>query len=256
MNIIRADTRVSHGEGGCALVLLHPDFDHMTISVIHWQMSAIRISGASRQRVIALAAHILHSWEAYEDTSVGVYAYTEKDGVRTPHNAITPIARFNAKGEYELDLVLRNNRTSEEFPDGIFHPHPHLHHIKKENIGLIEVMGLAVLPGRLDKELSLISRLLTGAKAWEDFSQGEQEALEKHVPWITDMQSRYGQVSTEEEADDFERSRRDFLSGVGVLRSIQKYGGRLRGLCALYGVLGMHSSIINLCCKKEGGYTI
>lgn len=179
----------------------HPAFDHMTISVIHWQMSAIRISGASRQRVIALAAHILHSWEAYEDTSVGVYAYTEKDGVRTPHNAITPIARFNAKGEYELDLVLRNNRTSEEFPDGIFHPHPRLHHIKKENIGLIEVMGLAVLPGRLDKELSLISQLLTGAKVWEDFSQGEQEALEKHVPWITDMQSRYGQVSTEKEAD-------------------------------------------------------
>ena len=121
------------------------------------------------------------------------------------HNAITPIARFNAKGEYEIDLVLRNNLTSEQYPDGIYHPHPELHHIKKENIGLIEVMGLAVLPGRLEKELDQIAPILMGEISYDAYGDDVKEALDKHLPWIRDMQERYGTVASREEAGEILR---------------------------------------------------
>lgn len=115
------------------------------------------------------------------------------DGDRTPHNTITPIARFNRRGEYELDLVLRNNRMSAEHPDGIFHPHQELHHIKRENIGLIEVMGLAVLPGRLKAELDAIEQILAGRRPcdraiWTD----ADHPLHKHAPWIEQLIDQYG----------------------------------------------------------------
>ena len=172
----------------------HPS---VKISIVHWAMSAIRLSGGDKVEVMAVANHILAFWEQYTDKKVGIYAMT--DG--TPHNAITPIARFNASGEYELDLVLRNNRASEEFPDGIFHPHPELQHIKRENIGLIEVMGLAVLPGRLEKELSYISFLLTGGDAAQ-LTEEQRKSLEKHAPWIDEMKERYGTELSKEEADN------------------------------------------------------
>ncbi|MCL2286112.1 MAG: UDP-glucose--hexose-1-phosphate uridylyltransferase [Firmicutes bacterium] len=121
----------------------------VTAEIIKWPMSVIRIKSKDRNRLVTAAGVILKKWQGYEDVSVDIVPYSGQ----TPHNAITPIARFNSNGEYEFDLVLRNNRTSEEFPDGIFHPHPHVHHVKKENIGLIEVMGLAILPGRLAEQV-------------------------------------------------------------------------------------------------------
>ena len=174
----------------------HRSYPGVTISVVNWQMSCVRISGSDKEELIQLATHLLNFWEGYSDERVGIFA--ETDG--QPHNAITPIARFNAKGEYELDLVLRNNLCTEEYPDGVFHPHPHLHHIKKENIGLIEVMGLAVLPGRLQKELQLIQEILMGGNM-EAFSAADQESLEKHLPWIERMQKKYGVVAEADKAE-------------------------------------------------------
>ncbi len=171
-------------------------FEEISVRVINWQMSCIRLSGRDKEKLIELATHILHFWEDYSDERVQILAQT--NGER--HNAITPIARFNEKGEYELDLVLRNNRTSQEYPDGIFHPHPELHHIKKENIGLIEVMGLAVLPGRLQGELEMIARVLTGRVSMESMTPEEAERIGKHVPWILDMQKRYGVIESEAKA--------------------------------------------------------
>ncbi len=178
----------------------HPDYPGVSVGLIHWQMAGIRLAGRDREEMIRFAESILKSWEAYTDETVGIYAFTEENGVSTPHNAVTPIARFNGKGEYELDLVLRNNRTSKEYPDGIFHPHPHLHHIKKENIGLIEVMGLAVLPGRLEKELRWIAAILTGDRKLSDYTEEQREALSKHEDWIRTMQRDYGTVGGEQAA--------------------------------------------------------
>lgn len=174
---------------------IDPDHKDISIGAIDWAMSGIRLAGKNRDEVIAVAEKILNAWESYSDPSVSIYAETEG----TPHNAITPIARFNAKGEYELDLVLRNNLTTDEYPDGVFHPHKELHHIKKENIGLIEVMGLAVLPGRLQKELGLIEEILIGTKE-EAFSEAERASLEKHADWIREMKGAYGTVKSHQEA--------------------------------------------------------
>ena len=171
----------------------HPDFADICVGVLNWQMSCIRLTADDPEKLIRLATHVLNEWEAYSDESVGIYAFTDD----VPHNAITPIARRRGEA-YELDLVLRNNLTTEEYPDGVFHPHPELHHIKKENIGLIEVMGLAVLPGRLQKELSLIGQWLRG-QALTSFSETEQESLVKHQPWMDAMKTRYGTVATEAE---------------------------------------------------------
>jgi len=123
--------------------------DGVKAEIVKWPMSVIRLKSNDRKKLTATAAAILKKWKTYEDASVNIIPFTDE----IPHNAITPISRINAEKEYEFDLVLRNNRTSEEFPDGIFHPHPHVHHIKKENIGLIEVMGLAILPGRLAEKV-------------------------------------------------------------------------------------------------------
>ncbi|UUZ82323.1 UDP-glucose--hexose-1-phosphate uridylyltransferase [Paenibacillus sp. P26] len=144
----------------------HPDYPGLKLGIVKWPMSVIRISSHSRTQLLKVAGDILDVWKQHSDPENEIYAFTERDGVRTPHHTITPIARNNATGEYEMDLVLRDNRTSDEFPDGIFHPHPELHHIKKENIGLIEVMGLAILPGRLKGELEQIARRLPARTRW------------------------------------------------------------------------------------------
>lgn len=180
-----------------ALRATYSDPAHPSVAVgaINWAMAGIRLKGKDKEEVIQCALHVLDSWEAYSDPEAFIFA--ETDGVM--HNAITPIARFNAEGEYEMDLVLRNNIMTEEYPDGVFHPHKELHHIKKENIGLIEVMGLAVLPGRLQKELSLIEDILTGRDISE-FSERERQSLEKHGPWIEEMKQCYGTALTRDEA--------------------------------------------------------
>lgn len=180
---------------------IDPSEPGVRFGIVNWPMSVIRVNGSSRADVLAAANRILDAWREYSDSDAEVLAYSAgADGSRVPHNTITPIARLN-NGEYELDLVLRNNRTSEEHPDGIFHPHRELHHVKKENIGLIEVMGLAVLPGRLKSELEAIGAYLTGDKVWsEEEAASESFALKSHAPWIRELIERYGSALHAEEA--------------------------------------------------------
>jgi UDPglucose--hexose-1-phosphate uridylyltransferase len=162
-------------------------YNEVNIGIVKWPLSVIRLSSHNKEELINLANDILNKWRNYSDEDLEILAYTEEDGKKIPHNTITPIARINTVGEYELDLVLRNNRRNEKHPDGIFHPHKYLHHIKKENIGLIEVMGLAVLPARLKKELILIEEILTGNI--RDINKYDE--LEKHYEWIEQLRNKY-----------------------------------------------------------------
>jgi len=162
----------------------HSEYPEVHGGIVQWPLSVVRLASTSKEQLYAAATAMLISWKIYSDPSVGIYAFSEE----TPHNTITPIARRNEAGEYELDLVLRNNRTDEVHPEGIFHPHRHLHHIKKENIGLIEVMGLAVLPARLDTELGLIEDVLTGIQQVGHLV----EQLPLHAEWIVELVERYG----------------------------------------------------------------
>ncbi len=156
-------------------------FRDVKAGIVKWPMSVIRISSSSTTRLAGLADRILESWRQYTDESAFIYAETDGE----PHNTITPIARCR-DGVFEMDLVLRNNITTEEYPYGVFHPHEELHHIKKENIGLIEVMGLAVLPSRLKLELAaLAGKLITG----EDL-RGD-ELTEKHAEWAESFKDKY-----------------------------------------------------------------
>jgi UDPglucose--hexose-1-phosphate uridylyltransferase len=143
-------------------------------------MSVIRLSCDNTDRLIALADKILSAWRGYTDESAFVFAETDGE----PHNTITPIARKNGD-MFELDLVLRNNITTEEHPMGVYHPHAELHHIKKENIGLIEVMGLAVLPSRLKKELAALADAIIADK---DISA--DPALASHADWVAEIKTR------------------------------------------------------------------
>ncbi len=148
-------------------------FENITCGMVNWPMSVIRIRGEKPEHLKKLASHILEKWRGYTDAQAMIFAETGG----APHNTITPIAR-RRNGLYEMDLCLRNNLTTEEFPMGLYHPHPERHNIKKENIGLIEVMGLAVLPARLNRELALIEELIAGGK-----SLGENPETEKHSAW-------------------------------------------------------------------------
>ena len=155
-------------------------FEDVQAGIVKWPMSVIRLTGSDSARIAELADKILLAWRGYSDASAGVIAF---DG--EPHNTITPIARRRGEA-YELDLVLRCNITTEEHPLGVFHPHADKHHIKKENIGLIEVMGLAVLPSRLKQELTdLAAAIVAGA----DISV--HETLQKHAPWVEQLQTQY-----------------------------------------------------------------
>lgn len=165
------------------------NFKDVEVGFVNWPLSVLRLKGENRERLVELGEIILNTWRQYSDEALGIFAHT--DGV--PHNTITPIARFK-NGKYELDLVLRNNRTSDEHPDGIYHPHAHLHHLKKENIGLIEVMGLAVLPGRLKDELEVVKQALVA----RDANMLEEAGLEKHLPWLNEMLTRYESVAADE----------------------------------------------------------
>ena len=158
------------------------------IGLLNWPLSSIRLRSNDKNHIVELADKILSQWRVYDDSSVEIYHESYENDELVPHNTVTPIARINRDGEYELDIVLRNNRTSDEFPRGIFHPHPNLHHIKKENIGLIEVMGLAILPGRLERETELITEFLTGERNREMLDiLTEDDPLFKHKDWIIDM---------------------------------------------------------------------
>ena len=180
-----------HFQGGCYTFAMEkapvetpvtfPGFEDVQAGIVKWPMSVIRIRSAQAERLVELADRILVSWRGYTDEAAVILA--ETDGV--PHNTITPIARMR-DGAFELDLVLRNNLTTEEHPLGLYHPHAELHHIKKENIGLIEVMGLAVLPARLKDELAAVAdALVTGADLRAD------ERTEKHADWAEGFRDKY-----------------------------------------------------------------
>ncbi|MGI6006831.1 MAG: UDP-glucose--hexose-1-phosphate uridylyltransferase [Ruminococcus sp.] len=162
-------------------------FEDIKVGTVKWPMSVMRLCGRDRERLAVLAEHILEIWRDYTDESAIIYANT--DG--TPHNTITPIARMR-RGEYEMDLVLRNNLTTEKHPLGLYHPHEKLHHIKKENIGLIEVMGLAVLPARLKKELDGLAEAILSGKEIED-----DEEIKKHADWVKEFLPSYGIITEE-----------------------------------------------------------
>ena len=159
-----------------------PGFEDVEAGIVHWPMSVIRLRGKEPSRLVDLADKVLTAWREYSDESADILAYT--DG--TPHNTITPIARRRGE-DYELDLVLRNNRTTQEHPLGLFHPHAEYHHIKKENIGLIEVMGLAILPPRLLTETQLLEQALKEPqKAAEIMARPE---MEKHQAWYEELKA-------------------------------------------------------------------
>ncbi len=179
-------------------VFFHDEYKDVKASIVKWPLSVIRLSSKNKDTLIKISDDILTKWREYNDETAGILAYSTENGEIVPHNTITPIARINKSGEYESDLVLRNNRTNEEYPDGIFHPHKKLHHIKKENIGLIEVMGLAVLPARLKKELTSIEKILIGEESISTID--EKSELSKHKSWIEEMLENYGIIENREKA--------------------------------------------------------
>lgn len=155
-------------------------FDDVTAGIVKWPMSVIRLQSKNRNSIVELSSHILDSWRKYSDEEA--FVYSETDGV--PHNTITPIARMNGS-LFEMDLVLRNNITTEEKPWGVYHPDERLHHIKKENIGLIEVMGLAVLPARLKTEMELLAEALINRRDIRGI-----ESICKHADWVEEWYAK------------------------------------------------------------------
>ncbi len=154
----------------------YPD---VRVDLIEWPLSTLRLTSSSKEQLVLLGNFILQQWIQYSDESVDIQAFSGQER----HNTITPIAR-KVNDNYQLDLVLRNNRCNETYPDGIFHPHQDVHHIKKENIGLIEVMGLAILPARLKDEMSLVEKVLLGQMI-------QDPSIEKHQSWIEQIKNKH-----------------------------------------------------------------
>lgn len=175
-------------------------FEDVTAGIVKWPMSVIRLTADSSERVIDLADKIFTTWQGYTDESVFIFAETDGE----PHNAATPIARMR-DGKYELDLVLRNNITTEQYPLGVFHPHDELHHIKKENIGLIEVMGLAVLPARLKTEMATLTDAMLTGKDIRSI-----ESIEKHADWADEIKAKYNDIN----ADNIDKILKDEIGIV------------------------------------------
>lgn len=170
-------------------------FEDVKAGIVKWPMSVIRISGKETERLIALADKILAAWRDYTDEDAFIYAFSDGE----LHNTITPIARKRGE-EFELDLVLRNNITTEEHPLGVYHPHANLHHIKKENIGLIEVMGLAVLPARLKGEMEQLEKAILSG---EDIRKNE--VLEKHADWVEEFMPKYSDITQDNITDTIQK---------------------------------------------------
>ncbi len=175
-------------------------FEDVTAGIVKWPMSVIRLTADSSERIIDLADKIFTAWQAYTDEEVFIFAETDGE----PHNAATPIARMRGD-KYELDLVLRNNITTPEYPLGYFHPHNELHHIKKENIGLIEVMGLAVLPARLKTEMADLAEAILNNSDIRAI-----ESLEKHADWADEIKAKYNDIN----ADNIDKILKDEIGIV------------------------------------------
>ncbi|MDF2487043.1 MAG: UTP-hexose-phosphate uridylyltransferase [Herbinix sp.] len=166
-------------------------FEDVEVGVVNWPMSVLRLRCKDDNRLVELSDRILKKWRGYTDEAASIYAFTKDE----PHNTITPIAR--KRGEfYEMDLALRNNLTTEEHPLGLYHPHSELHHIKKENIGLIEVMGLAILPARLKEEIGVLSEYLLEGKDIRS-----HELLSKHADWVDEFLPHYQELTKENIGD-------------------------------------------------------
>lgn len=186
-----------------------PGYEDVKAGIVKWPLSVIRLRSTDTERIINLADHILGKWRAYTDEAAFIYAETDGE----PHNTITPIARFK-DGMYELDLALRNNITTEECPLGVYHPHAELHHIKKENIGLIEVMGLAVLPSRLKSEIETLKDYIINHKDIRS-----NESIEKHADWVDEFSRNYD-VIDENNVDEILRKE------IGIVFSkVLEYAG-------------------------------
>jgi UDPglucose--hexose-1-phosphate uridylyltransferase len=168
-----------------------PGYEDVEAGIVKWPLSVLRIRNQDENRLIDLADHVLKNWRGYTDEEAFIFAETDKE----PHNTITPIAR-KVGDMYELDLTLRNNITTEEHPLGVYHPHAQYHHIKKENIGLIEVMGLAVLPSRLKEEMELLAEYLVEGK-----DVRSNEKLEKHADWVEEFTKKYEDINSENVMD-------------------------------------------------------
>ncbi|PSL40093.1 UTP-hexose-1-phosphate uridylyltransferase [Planomicrobium soli] len=208
-------------------------FPEIKAAVVKWPLSVIRLRGTNIDHLVAASDYVFQTWKSYSDEQADVAAFT--DGTR--HNTITPIAR-NKNGQFEIDLVLRNNRTSDEHPLGIFHPHADVHHIKKENIGLIEVMGLAVLPPRLKGELEEIQRFLTG-----DSSQ----PAEYHMEWAEEIKAEYGSFANSEEAEavlqkELGKKFVRVLEDAGVLKDRKAFERFIHTLNGVGGHIHEHSN--------------
>ncbi len=197
-------------------IALTADDPAIRASIVDWPMSCLRLKSTDAETLVRKAVQVLNAWRGYSDEALGVYAETDQK-----HNTITPILRRTGD-EWKLDLVLRNNRTSEENPLGIFHPHADLHHIKKENIGLIEVMGLMILPGRLLTELKDVEAYLTGKRALTD-APAADAPLARHWDWTRELVFRFGSANTPERATEIihkglgEKCRR-VLADAGVYK--------------------------------------
>lgn len=187
-----------HFQGGCyefamakapiEIPVTIAGYEDVLAGIVNWPMSVIRIAGADAGRLIELADHILSVWRDYTDESSFIYSHTGEE----PHNTITPIAR--KRGDlFEMDLVLRNNITTEEHPLGVYHPHARLHHIKKENIGLIEVMGLAILPARLKEEMAKLSECLV-----HETDISTDPDLEKHLDWVREIKIKHPVITSDQ----------------------------------------------------------
>ena len=162
-------------------------YEDVEVGIVKWPLSVLRLRGTDETRLIELGAHVLDAWRSYTDEAAFVFAETDGE----PHNTITPIAR-KVGDTYELDLALRNNITTEEHPLGVYHPHAEWHNIKKENIGLIEVMGLAVLPARLKEEMEILAEYLVEGK---DILSNEK--IEKHAAWVAEFSKKYDSITEE-----------------------------------------------------------
>ncbi|MBQ7144782.1 MAG: UDP-glucose--hexose-1-phosphate uridylyltransferase [Oscillospiraceae bacterium] len=181
-----------------------PGFADVECGIVRWPMSVLRLRGADRERLSTLAEHVLDRWRVYDDPAAGILHETEG----TPHNTVTPIARRRGS-DYELDLVLRNNRTTPEHPLGLFHPHAERHHIKKENIGLIEVMGLAVLPARLKTELAAVAEALVREK---DLDADPLTA--SHASWAREVRSAHPEMDADKAAAILRQAVGEVFCGV------------------------------------------
>lgn len=222
----------------------HPSFQQVKMGIVKWPMSVIRISSDDPHPLIALATQIYQTWQEYSDLEVQILSQSVVEGAIIHHNTVTPIARINTAGEFELDLVLRNNRTSEQHPFGIFHPHKPLHSIKKENIGLIEVMGLAVLPGRLQIEMQQIEQILRGELSFDlALKEDTEHILFKHITWIEQLILQYGLNQSQDQAQAIVREEvgKKFLavlSDAGVYKNDNS------------GANAFHSFITHLGCSE------